>query len=62
MTQSNHKIVRLLEDLLEGNVRDALYLSVLGERLAGDNVDTLLLKNVAELDGRGLAQIVTSGL
>ena len=58
MTQSNHKVVRLLEDLLEGNVRDALYLSVLGERLAGDNVDTLLLKNVAELDGRGLAQIV----
>ena len=35
MTQSNHKVVRLLEDLLEGNVRDALYLSVLGERLAG---------------------------
>ena len=58
MSQSNHKVVRLLEDLLEGNVRDTLYLCILGERLAGDNVDALLLKNVAELDGRGLAQIV----
>ena len=47
-----HQIIRLVQNLLERYVRDALYLTALRERLTCDDVHALLLKDVAQLDGR----------